>query len=65
MEAQRELPMAAHDESAWGPEHVAAFEKFVGSQSHLLALLRIAAPRDEQALASIQASTTTTTEPDR
>jgi hypothetical protein len=63
MDAQRELPMAGHDESAWGPEHAAAFEKFVKSQSHLLALLRIAAPRDEQALASIQASTTT--EPDR
>jgi uncharacterized protein YndB with AHSA1/START domain len=59
MESQRELPMAAHDESAWGPEHVAAFEKFVRSQSHLLALLRIAAPRDEQGLATIQASTAT------
>jgi uncharacterized protein YndB with AHSA1/START domain len=55
MEAHRELPMAAHDESAWGPEHVAAFEKFVKSQSHLLALLRIAAERDEQMVASIQA----------
>jgi uncharacterized protein YndB with AHSA1/START domain len=63
MEAQRELPMAAHDQSAWGPEHVAAFETFVNSQSHLLALLRIAAQRDEQALASIQ--TSTTTEPGR
>lgn len=59
MEAQTELPMGAHDESAWGPEHAAAFEKFVRSQSHLLALLRIAAQSDEQALASIQASTTT------
>jgi uncharacterized protein YndB with AHSA1/START domain len=73
MEAQRELPMGAHDESAWGPEHAAAFEKFVTSQSHLLALLRIAAPRDEEALASIRAATTsttattspTTTEPER
>ncbi len=55
MEAQRELPMGAHDESAWGPEHAAAFEKFVTSQSHLLALLRIAAERDEQMLASIRA----------
>jgi hypothetical protein len=54
MEGQRELPMGAHDESAWGAEHVAAFEKFVTSQSHLLALLRIAAQRDEQALASIR-----------
>jgi uncharacterized protein YndB with AHSA1/START domain len=54
MEAQRELPMGAHDESAWGPEHVAAFEKFVNSQSHLLALLRIAAQRDERMLASLQ-----------
>jgi uncharacterized protein YndB with AHSA1/START domain len=57
MEAQRELPMAAHDESAWGPEHVEAFEKFVKSQSHLLALLRIAAQRDEQTLASIRSGT--------
>jgi uncharacterized protein YndB with AHSA1/START domain len=56
MEAQRELPMGGHDESAWGPDHVAAFAKFVTSQSHLLALLRIAAQRDEQMLASIQAS---------
>jgi uncharacterized protein YndB with AHSA1/START domain len=54
MEAQRELPMGAHDERAWGPEHAAAFEKFVNSQSHLLALLRIAAPRDEQMLASLR-----------
>ena len=58
MEAQRDLPMAAHDESAWGPEHVAAFEKFVRSQSHLLALLRVAAERDEETLASIEAPTT-------
>lgn len=57
MEAQRELPMAAHDENAWGPEHVEAFEKFVKSQSHLLALLRIAAQRDEQTLASIRSDT--------
>jgi uncharacterized protein YndB with AHSA1/START domain len=56
MEAQRELPMGAHDESAWGPEHVAAFEKFVHSQSHVLALLRIAASRDEQMLASLRAN---------
>lgn len=55
MDAQRELPEAPHDESAWGPEHAAAFEKFVKSQSHLLALLRIAAERDEQMLASIRA----------
>jgi uncharacterized protein YndB with AHSA1/START domain len=54
MEAQRDLPMGAHDESAWGPEHVVAFEKFVNSQSHLLSLLRIASERDEQMLASIQ-----------
>jgi hypothetical protein len=54
MEAQRDLPPAEHDESAWGPEHVAAFEKFVRSQSHLLALLRTAAAHDEEMLASIQ-----------
>ena len=56
MEAQRELPMGAHDESAWGHEHVAAYETFVTSQSRLLALLRIAAPRDEQGLAAMQAN---------
>ena len=55
MAAQRDLPMGAHDESAWGDAHHGAFAKFVTSQSHLLALLRVAAERDEQMLASMTA----------
>jgi uncharacterized protein YndB with AHSA1/START domain len=53
MAAQRELPMAAHDESAWGDAHLRAFEKFVNGQSQALALMRVAAERDEQMLASM------------
>jgi len=55
MGGQRELPMGAHDAAAWGQEHLRAFETFVRGQSQLLALLRVAAERDEQMLASIQA----------
>jgi uncharacterized protein YndB with AHSA1/START domain len=55
MAAQRELPMAAHDESAWGEANVRAFEKLVKAQSKALALLRIAAPRDEAMLAAMKA----------
>jgi uncharacterized protein YndB with AHSA1/START domain len=58
MAAQSDLPMGAHDQSAWGPEHVRAFDTFVRSQSHLLALLRVAAERDEQALATLQKAAT-------
>jgi uncharacterized protein YndB with AHSA1/START domain len=54
MAAQRALPMAAHDEQAWGDAHRRAFEKFVTAQSHLLALLRVAVPRDEQMVASMK-----------
>jgi uncharacterized protein YndB with AHSA1/START domain len=54
MGAQRELPMGAHDPAAWGQEHLRAFETFVRGQSQLLALLRVAAERDEQMLASMQ-----------
>src|SRR5688500_18361082 len=57
MAAQRELPMGAHDESAWGADHLRAFEKFVGAQGRLLALLRLAAPRDEAMLASMKTQT--------
>ncbi len=53
MATQRELPMGPHDESKWGEAHVRAFEKFVTGQSQLLALLRVAAERDEQMLASM------------
>jgi len=55
MAAQRELPMGAHDQTAWGDEHLRAFEKFVKGQSHVLSLLRVAAERDEQMLASMNA----------
>lgn len=56
MAEQRDLPMGAHDESAWGPEHHQAFEKFVRGQSDLLALLRVAAERDEKVLASMSSA---------
>ena len=54
MGAQRELPMGAHDETAWGEAHLRAFETFVKGQSQVLALLRVAAERDEKMLASMQ-----------
>jgi uncharacterized protein YndB with AHSA1/START domain len=54
MGAHRELPMGAHDESAWGDEHLRAFEKVVTAQRQLLGLLRLAAERDEKMLASMK-----------
>jgi uncharacterized protein YndB with AHSA1/START domain len=54
MATQRDLPMGAHDETAWGEAHLRAFEKFVTGQSRLLALLRVAAERDEQMLTSMK-----------
>jgi uncharacterized protein YndB with AHSA1/START domain len=54
MAAQRELPMGAHDETAWGEAHLRAFETFVKGQTRVLALLRVAAERDEKMLASMQ-----------
>ena len=54
MAAQRDLPMGAHDEKAWGDDHLRAFEKFVGAQGRLLALLRLAAVSDEAMLASMK-----------
>ena len=54
MAAQRELPMGAHDETAWGEEHLNAFDKFVKAQKQVLALLRVAAERDEKMLASMK-----------
>ena len=53
MAAQHELPMGAHDQTAWGEAHLKAFEKFVTAQTQVLALLRVAAERDEQMLASM------------
>jgi hypothetical protein len=53
MAAQRELPMGAHDATAWADPHRKAFEKFVKAQTQVLALLRVAAERDEQMLASM------------
>ena len=50
--------MGTHDRTAWGEPHQRAFEKFVKGQSQVLALLRVAAARDEQMLASIQKATT-------
>jgi uncharacterized protein YndB with AHSA1/START domain len=54
MAAQRELPMGAHDQTAWGEGHLRAFETFVKGQTQVLALLRVAAARDEKMLASMQ-----------
>jgi uncharacterized protein YndB with AHSA1/START domain len=54
MSAQRALPMGPHDESAWGEPHMRAFEQFVTGQSQVLALLRVAAERDERLLASMK-----------
>jgi hypothetical protein len=53
MAAQRDLPMGAHEEGAWSADHLRAFEKFVSAQGKLLALLRLAAVRDEKMLASM------------
>jgi uncharacterized protein YndB with AHSA1/START domain len=53
MAAQRELPMGAHDETAWGDAHLKAFEKFVRAQTQALALLRVAGARDQEMLASM------------
>jgi uncharacterized protein YndB with AHSA1/START domain len=54
MAAQRELPMGAHDQTAWDEVHLRAFETFVKGQTQVLALLRVAAERDETLLASMQ-----------
>ena len=53
MAAQRDLPMGAHDQTAWGDAHLRAFEKFVKAESRLLLDLRIAAERDEAMLAGM------------
>ena len=56
MAAQRDLPMGAHDESAWGERHLVAFTTFVKAQSEVLALLEPAARHDEQMLAAMTAA---------
>lgn len=53
MAAQRELALGAHDEAGWGDAHLKAFEKFVKAQTQALALLRVAAERDEAMLGSM------------
>jgi uncharacterized protein YndB with AHSA1/START domain len=54
MKAAHDLPMGAHDEAAWSDEHLRAFEKFTRAQSEVLAMVRIAAERDEKMLASMK-----------
>jgi hypothetical protein len=55
MAAQRDLPMAAHDENAWGDPHLRAFQKFVLAQREVLELLQVAAANDERMLAGMLA----------
>jgi hypothetical protein len=54
MSAQDTLPMGEHDVSKWTDEHMNAFTRFVREQSALASMLRVAAARDEQMLASMQ-----------
>jgi uncharacterized protein YndB with AHSA1/START domain len=54
MADQRDLPMGAHDESKWTDTHMKAFARFVHEQGALASVLRVAAARDEQMLASMQ-----------
>jgi len=54
MAAQRDLPMGAHDGSKWTDKHMKAFSRFVHEQGALASVLRVAAARDEQMLASMQ-----------
>jgi uncharacterized protein YndB with AHSA1/START domain len=54
MAAQRDLPMGAHDETKWTDRHTQAFARFVHEQGALASVLRVAASRDEQMLASMQ-----------
>jgi len=54
MSAQHDLPMGAHDQSKWTAKHMKAFARFVHEQGALASVLRVAAGRDEQMLASMQ-----------
>jgi hypothetical protein len=55
MSAQSALPMGRHDENKWTDAHMKAFASFVYEQGALASVLRAAAGRDEQMLASMQA----------
>jgi hypothetical protein len=46
--------MSAHDVSKWTDNHMKAFARFVHEQGALASVLRVAAARDEQMLASMQ-----------
>ncbi|HEX7038061.1 MAG TPA: SRPBCC family protein [Pseudomonadales bacterium] len=54
MAAQHTLPMGAHDESKWTDRHMKAFSRLVHEQGALASVLRVAAARDEQMLASME-----------
>lgn len=54
MGAQYDLPMGAHDETKWTDAHMKAFSRFVHEQAALASVLRTAAARDMQMLASMQ-----------
>jgi uncharacterized protein YndB with AHSA1/START domain len=56
MAAERNLHMGAHDESTWTETHLKAFARFVHEQGALASVLRAAATRDEQMLASMRKS---------
>jgi len=56
MSAQRDLPMGAHDESAWSERHRRAFETFVRAQRELISRLESAARQDERMLESMPKS---------
>ena len=55
MAEYRELPAAAHDPRAFGPDHVKAFARYVKAQSRLLSILKGAAERDEELLEQMSA----------
>jgi uncharacterized protein YndB with AHSA1/START domain len=50
MAACRELPMPAHDESAFGERQLDAFQRYVGAQNALLSVLKLAAEQDQKML---------------
>ncbi len=54
MSAQRQLPMGPHDVGKWTDGHMKAFARFVHEQGALASVLREAAARDEQMLASMR-----------
>ena len=56
MAACRDLPMPAHDESAFGSEQLAAFERYVGAQNALLSVLKVTAEQDQQMLQGMQSA---------